>query len=204
MTTAINAVNSLSTSLGGLAGTTISFNNANQTVNESAGTLETSNGVSYRVFNVTSYSENNASTVTINGDGSGDPVVFNFANNSNTNLGGQVVLTGGLTADQVMWNFTSSNKQVQLNNNGGTFAGVLLLPNDQYQSNNSNLNGRVYGSAAGNIQIVSGANVSMPSYEGGNAPQHRHGERHQHPAAIGLGHAIKLTPVPGHGSSGRG
>ena len=63
------------------------------------------------MFNVTLYSENNGDCVTIVGDGSGDPVVFNFAYNSNTNLGGQVVLTGGLTDDQVMWNFTSSNKQ---------------------------------------------------------------------------------------------
>ena len=79
VTTAINAVNSLSTSLGGLSGTSIRFNNSNQTINESSGTLQTSNGVSYRVFNVTSYSENNNDTVTINGDGSGDPVVFNFS-----------------------------------------------------------------------------------------------------------------------------
>ena len=166
VTTAITAANSLSTAIGGLPGTSISFNNANQTVNESSGSLQTSNGVTYRVFNVTSYSENNADTVTINGDGSGDPVVFNFAYNSNTNLGGQVALTGGLTNDQVMWNFTSSNKQVQLNNNGGTFVGVILLPNDQYQSDSSNLDGRVYGGAAGNMQIVSGANVYVPPMTG--------------------------------------
>ena len=71
VTTAIDAVDSLSTSLGGLSGTNISFNNSNQTVNESSGTLQTSNGVSYRVFNVTSYSETNSDTVTIVGDGSG-------------------------------------------------------------------------------------------------------------------------------------
>ena len=168
VTTAINAVNSLSTALGGLSGTNISFNNANQTVNESSGVLHTNiNGVSYRVFNVTSYSETNSNTVTIVGDGSGDPVVFNFAYNSNTNLGGQVALSGtGLTDDQVMWNFTSSGKQVSLNNNGGTFIGVILAPNDKYQSNSSHLYGRVYGGAAGNMQIVSGANVYVPIMTG--------------------------------------
>ncbi len=163
VTTAINAANSLSTALGGLPGANITFNNANQTVNESSGLLETTGGVTYRVFNVTSYSETNANTVTINGDGSGDPVVFNFAYNKNTNLGGQVVLAGGLTPDQIVWNFTSTNQQVNLNNNGGTFQGVLLLPNDQYQSDNSNLDGRVYGGAVGNMQIVSGANVYAPT-----------------------------------------
>ncbi len=164
VTTAIAAANSLSSSLGGLTGTNISFNNSNQTINESSGTLYTNvNGVNYRVFNVTSYSENNNDTVTIVGDGSGDPVVFNFAYNSNTNLGGQVMLTGGLTDDQVMWNFTSSNRQVQLNDNGGTYLGVILAPHDQYQSASSNLYGRVYGGAAGNMQIVSGANVFTPA-----------------------------------------
>ena len=137
VTTAIAAANSLSTSLGGLSGTNISFNNASQTINENSGTLHTNvNGVSYRVFNVTSYSENNSATVTIAGDGSGDPVVFNFAYSGNTNLGGQVKLTGGLTDDQVVWNFTSSNKNVQLNNNGQTYAGVILLPNDNFTSDN--------------------------------------------------------------------
>ncbi len=164
VTTAIAAANSLSSSLGGLTGTNISFNNSNQVVNESSGALYTNvNGVNYRVFNVTSYSENNNDTVTIVGDGSGDPVVFNFAYNSNTNLGGQVMLTGGLTDDQVMWNFTSSNRQVQLNDNGGTYLGVILAPHDQYQSNSSNLYGRVYGGVAGNMQIVSGANVYTPA-----------------------------------------
>ena len=162
VTTAINAVNSLSSALGGLAGTNISFNNANQTVNESSGKLETSGGVSYRVFNVTSYSENNAATVTIVGDGSGDPVVFNFAYNGNTNLGGQIALSGGLNADQVIWNFTSTNQNVQLNNNGEIYQGVILLPNDNFTSNSYNLTGRVYGGADGNMQIVSGANVYTP------------------------------------------
>ncbi len=166
VTTAINAVNSLSSSLGALSGTNITFTNTSQSINESAGKLETTGGVTYRVFNVSSYSANNADTVTIAGDGSGDPVVFNFAYNGNTNLGGQVALTGGLTNDQVIWNFTSSNKQVQLNNNGGTFQGVILAPNDQYQSDSSNLYGRVYGGAAGNMQIVSGANVFTPPSTG--------------------------------------
>ena len=161
VTTAINAVNSLSTALGSLAGTTIVFNNSNQTVNESSGTLETSNGVSYRVFNVTSYSEKNADTVTIVGDGSGDPVVFNFASNSNIDLGGKVALSGGLTADQVMWNFTSSGRQIDLDNNGGTFIGVILAPKDQYQSSDSNLYGRVFAGGC-SLQIGCGSNIYVP------------------------------------------
>ena len=110
VTTALNTVNSLSSSLAGLGNSLVI--NGTQTINESAGQLDTVNGVTYRVFNVTSYSENDGNVVTINGDGSGDPVVFNFGFNSNVNLGGDVTLTGGLTDDQVLWNFTSSGQNI--------------------------------------------------------------------------------------------
>src|SRR5262249_42098563 len=86
VTTALNSVTSLSSSLAGL-GTPLVLNGT-QTVDESAGQLATVNGVTYRVFNVTSYNEGNGKLVTINGDGSGNPVVFNFGFNSNVNLGG--------------------------------------------------------------------------------------------------------------------
>ena len=49
VTTALNTINSLSTSLGGLSGTNISFNNSNQTVNESSGMLGTSGGVEFQL-----------------------------------------------------------------------------------------------------------------------------------------------------------
>ncbi len=167
VTTAINAANSLSSAIGALSGTNISFNNSNPTINESSGALKTTGGVTYRVFNVTSYSESTSNTVTINGDGSGDPVAFNFAYGSNTNLANQVVLTGGLTADQVLWNFTSSGKQVTLSNCNGSFSGVILLPNDLYvANNNSNLYGRVFGGSACSMQIISGADIYAPATSG--------------------------------------
>jgi uncharacterized repeat protein (TIGR01451 family) len=168
VTTALNEIGSLSTSLGGLAGTSIKFNNANQTVNESSGTLQTSGGITYRVFNVTSYSENNGDVVTIVGDGSGNPVVFNFGFNNNVNLGGDVVLTGGLTPDQVIWNFASSNQNIQLNNNASSYPypsayqGVILAPNDKISVVNSSLIGRVFGGDSGDMQIVSGDNIHTP------------------------------------------
>src|SRR5215469_12063483 len=94
--------------------------NGNQTINESAGALVIVNGVAYRVFNVTSYTEGNGNVLTIKGDGSGDPVVLNFGFNSNVNLGGDVTLNG-LTDDQVLWNFTPSGKNINLNNNASSF-----------------------------------------------------------------------------------
>ncbi len=169
--TALNTINTLNTSLGALAGTSISFNNSNQTVNESAGTLGTVGSVTYRVFNVTSYSENNGDLVTIVGDGSGDPVVFNFGFNSNVNLGGDVALAGtGLTSDDdVIWNFTTSGKNINLNNNASSyklplaFHGILLAPNDALSLVNANLDGRVFGGDNSDMQIVSGDTINAPS-----------------------------------------
>jgi hypothetical protein len=106
VTAALSQVSSLNSSLAGL-GTSLAISGT-QTINESAGQLVTVGGFSYRVFNVTSYSENDGKLVTINGDGSGNPVVFNFGFASNVNLGGDVALTGGLVDDQVLWNFTTS------------------------------------------------------------------------------------------------
>ena len=169
VTTALNTVSTLNHSLAGL-GNKLTIN-GNQTINASAGQLDTVNGVTYRVFNVTSYSENDGKLLTINGDGSGDPVVFNFGYNSNVNLGGDVALTGGLTPDQVLWNFTSSGKNISLNNNASSyrtlaFQGIILAPNDAISVVNSNLIGRVFGGNSSDMQIVSGDTITAPPSQG--------------------------------------
>jgi choice-of-anchor A domain-containing protein len=140
------------------------------TVNESSGTLVTINGVATRVFNVTAYQANNSSILQINGDGSGDPVVFNFAvgsgnfGNNNVNLGGSVALasTGLTSADQVLFNFQSSGKNISLTNNGETFFGIILAPNDTISQDNSILDGRLFGGSNGDMQFVSGAKINAP------------------------------------------
>jgi choice-of-anchor A domain-containing protein len=146
--------------------------------------LQTTGGIAYRVFNVTSYSKNNGDVVTIKGDGSGDPVVFNFGFNSNVNLGGDVVLSGGLTPDQVIWNFTSSNQNIQLNNNASSYPypsfayqGVILAPNDKLSVVNSSLIGRVLGGESGDMQIVSGDNIHTPPPRDRNFGEHGHCQR---------------------------
>jgi hypothetical protein len=167
VTNALNTVNSLSSSLAGLGNSLVI--SGNQTINESAGQLDTVGGVTYRVFNVTSYSENDGKLVTINGDGSGNPVVLNFGFSSNVNLGGDVALSGGLTDDQVLWNFTTSGKSVSLNNNASSypfpaaFHGVILAPNDTISLVNANLAGRVFGGNSSDMQIVSGDTINAPA-----------------------------------------
>jgi choice-of-anchor A domain-containing protein len=168
VTSALSTVNSLNSSLGALMGASLVINGT-QTINESAGQLQTVNGVTYRVFNVTSYSVGNGNVVTINGDGSGDPVVFNFGFASNVNLGGDVTLTGGLVDDQVLWNFTSTGKNISLNNNASSFPlplafhGIILAPNDAISLVNANLDGRVFGGDSSDMQIVSGDTINQPA-----------------------------------------
>jgi hypothetical protein len=167
VTNALNTVNSLNGSLAGL-GNSLAIS-GNQTINESTGQLETVNGVTYRVFAVTSYSEGNGNLLTIHGDGSGNPVVLNFGFNSNVNLGGDVSLTGGLTDDQVLWNFTTSGKNISLNNNASSyplpaaFHGIILAPHDAISLSNANLDGRVFGGDSSDMQIVSGDTINAPA-----------------------------------------
>lgn len=167
VTTALNDVNSLNSSLAGL-GSNLAIS-GNQIINESAGQLDTVSGVTYRVFNITSYSETDGKVVTINGDGSGDPVVFNFAFSSNVNLGGDVTLSGGLNDDQILWNFTTSGKNISLNNNASSFPlplafqGIILAPNDAISLVNANLDGRVFGGDSSDMQIVSGDTIKAPT-----------------------------------------
>jgi hypothetical protein len=165
---AISTVTTLNTALGALTGTPIAINGT-QTINQSAGTLHTVNGVTYTVFTVTSYSENDGKVFTINGDGTGNPVVLNFGPNSgNINLGGDVALTGnGLNDDKVIWNFTSSNHNLQLNNNASSFFsmafhGIILAPNDGIHLVNANLSGRIFGGDNQDMQLVSGLTLHAP------------------------------------------
>jgi len=165
VTSALNTVNSLSSTLGAELGNNLAINGT-MTVNESAGKLETLNGITYRVFTITSYSSGDGKLLTINGDGSGDPVVFNFSFNNNVNLGGDVTLNG-LNDDQVLFNFTSSGKNVSLNNNASSFPtlsfqGIILAPNDVISLTNANLDGRVFGGDSSDMQIVSGTTIKAP------------------------------------------
>jgi choice-of-anchor A domain-containing protein len=164
VTTALGQINSLSTTLGAESGTNIALS-GNTVINAASGVLDTNGN---RVFNVTSYNEGNGNVVTINGDLAGDSVVLNFAFASNVNLGGDVTLAG-LTDDQVLWNFTTTGKNISLNNNASSFPlplafhGDILAPVDNMSMVNANLDGRFWGGNSGDMQIVSGDTINGPS-----------------------------------------
>src|SRR4029077_3311069 len=103
---ALNTVNALNTTVGMLSGSSVSVN-GNTTIN--AGSVIAQScaacGGMVEVFDVSSFSLNNGQTLTINGNG--DLVAFNFT--SSTNFHGNVVLTGGLTPDDVLFNFVGGS-----------------------------------------------------------------------------------------------
>ena len=167
VTTALNFVNALSTTLGGEVGAPITIN-GNQTLNASSGTVINGDVV----FNVTSYTEGDGNVLTINGDGLHN-VVLNLAVSGNPQLGGDVILNG-LSPDQVLWNYTGTNN-LSLNNNASSFPfpdafmGVILAPNAAISLTNANLLGRVFGGDSSDMQIVSGTTIKVPSVPDGGS-----------------------------------
>lgn len=163
----LNYLNNLSLTLGAEAGTSVAINignGANQTINASAGAIDASGN---RVFNVTSLSTVNGSTLTINGDGT-HKVVLNFANAASFN--GVIVLTGGLTSDDVLFNVyggtsatLSGGPTLSINSNGGVLNGTFLDPFGEVSIVHSVLDGRLFGGDSHNEQIVSGALINAPA-----------------------------------------
>ena len=173
VTTALNTANSLSQTLGLEAGTSTTISSGG-TVNASSGTLD---GNGNRVFTVTSISFPNG-TFTVNGTAS-DYVVFNIADGVGTNgLNGSITLTGGITSDQVLFNYTPSTSNLTTYNNdytnltggptmtistnGAATTGVFLDPTGNFQVNNTHITGRVIGGDTQNSSFVSGANLVVP------------------------------------------
>jgi len=170
VTSALNTVNSLSQTLGGEAGTALTLTSS-QTINASGGILD---GSGNRVFSSSSVNLANATTLTINGSAS-DYVVINVTDNYPA-FNGKILLTGGITSDQVLFNMFGGNytthtggPTLTLSPNGQTETGTFLDPNGGMQFNHGILDGRFFGGDVVNQQIVSGANITAPVPEPGTA-----------------------------------
>ena len=172
VTTALTTVNSLSQMLLGDAGTSVAISGL-QTLNASSGNLFTVNGQSVRVFDATSFNNNGTSDVlTINGSAS-DLVAINLGGLGNIQFHGGIVFTGGITADNVVFNIGGGNyttmtggPSLDINNNGGAAGiarGIFLDPNGAISVTNSLVNqGRVFGGDSHDFQFVSGSNLIAP------------------------------------------
>jgi len=160
--TDLNNLNSLSQNLGGEAGTMTTIATGGS-VNVSSGITD---GSGNRVFTVSSVSFPNG-TFTINGDGTQN-VVFNVGAAAAFN--GNIVLTGGIQANQVLFNFTAGNyatlsggSTLTISTNGLTTTGIFLDPNGDFQVNHSQVNGWVIGGDTHNVAFVSGAFLNVPT-----------------------------------------
>ncbi|MDB6067300.1 MAG: hypothetical protein JWR26_3508 [Pedosphaera sp.] len=166
----LNSYNSLSSTLGGEAGSALAVsigNGGNQTVNASSGTLDANGN---RVFTVNTFSFVNGASLTINGSAS-EFLVFNFS--SSVAFGGAIHLTGGLTSDNVLFNITGGSgltggNTLTLNNNGAILTGTFLDPNGSIQMNHTVLDGRLIGGDSHDEMIVSGASIFVPAPEPGS------------------------------------
>ena len=161
-------LNSLSTTLGAETGTSVALNSGTTINANTTGTLD---GMGDKVFTVTSISAANG-TLTINGDGSHN-VVINISAAADANLHfNKIVLTGGLTSDQVLFNLydlnpldnanLSGGPTLDLNSNGGTLDGIFLDPDGQISLVSTILDGRIFGGDSHDEQLVSGGTLVMP------------------------------------------
>ncbi len=107
-------------------------------------------------------------TFTINGTAS-QYVVFNIPDTGGHGFNGSIVLTGGITADHVLFNFDAGNyttlsggQTLTISTNGNTITGIFLDPNGNISIDNSVIDGRVIGGDTQDFQFVSGAELFAP------------------------------------------
>jgi hypothetical protein len=160
VTSALSTVNSLSTTLGAETGTAISIGGG-LSINASTGNLVNGD----EVFTATISSSFTAgSTFTINGTNS-QYVVINIPTTGGHGLNGQVVLTGGITSDHVLFNLDGTDSlQMSGNCSSQTCAtsGIFLDPNGAISVNHDVIDGRIIGGDSSNLQFVSGAYIIAP------------------------------------------
>ena len=169
---ALTWVNSMSQTLLGDAGTPVAINGM-QTLNATSGATYTLNGQTVHVFDATSFNNNGTSDVlTINGSAT-DLVAINLDGLGNIQFHGGIAFTGGITADNVLFNIGGGNYStmtggpaLDINNNGGAAGiarGIFLDPNGAISVTNSVVNeGRVFGGDSHDFQFVSGSNITAP------------------------------------------
>jgi hypothetical protein len=163
VTSALSTVNSLSTTLGGEAGTNVAINtsSSDQTITVNPGVTCTQIG-SNCIFNVTSFSSNNGHTLTINGNSTGLNAVFNIGSAvGSVTLNSAIALSGGLNDNSVLFNI-DNGQTLMAAANGATVNGIFLDPNGTINVNSVVIDGRLFGGDSSDMQIVSNAFLDQP------------------------------------------
>ena len=160
--TDLTSLNTLSQNLGSEPGTSLTITGGGS-VNASSGTLDANGNFVFTLSNASNFPNG---TFTINGTSS-QFVVVNVPMSFSFN--GSIVLAGGITSDQVLFNFTGGNYStlsggdtLTISTNGATTSGTFLDPNGNIQINHSVLHGRLFGGDSQNMQIVSGVEIDAP------------------------------------------
>jgi choice-of-anchor A domain-containing protein len=141
VTTDLNYLNSLSSSLATEAATSLSISAfGTETINANSGKLDANGNY---VFNVSSFNLN-SDTLTINGQNLGHNVVINFTKSGiNPNFANsQIVLTGGLTASNVLINVADGDSLNLTNMNVNV---TFLDPNGAVTAVGATVTGHIYG-----------------------------------------------------------
>jgi hypothetical protein len=184
VTTDLNNIGLFSAKVAGESGTILvidpSSMGGTQSIFASAGVPDSGGN---RVFNVTSFNFAKGTTITINGDSSGDNVILNFNTNNTLNFDGAINFNG-ITPDQVLFNITGGG---ELKIDGATVAGDFVDLNGQMMVSGSTVSGRLFGGDDDRLQIVSGSMVFAPGTFGARAPE---------PAAIVLVGTVCLGVFP--------
>ncbi len=166
VTTDLSALSTLSANAAALtAGPGVTVTNSYTLTGNSTGTGAASVSLvaGTNVYNVTSLSGFNAGNkFTITGTSS-ELVVFNIP--LSVSLNASIVLSGGITAADVLWNITGAhNLTISANNGNAGFPptnttaefGIYLDPTGNISLDNSEINGLIAGGSAG-FSVVSGA-----------------------------------------------
>ena len=155
----ISALKTLSSTLGSEVGTSVALSSG-LVLNATSGLLDSAGNY---VFTITKWANN----ITINGDGT-HSVVLNIASGVTPVLD-NVTLTGGLTANQVLFNDTYSGT---ITGTAGTvFNATFLAPNATFNVTGVTVNGHLFGGASGqNFSFTSNAVLNTPANTSGATP----------------------------------
>jgi hypothetical protein len=157
----LTSANTANSTLGAEPGTAETIS-GNTIINASSGIQDSSGNYVFTVaagnFNI-----GNGHTLTVNGT-AGQTVVINIDNGtSDESINGAISLTGGITADDVLFNFVGTGGQLGGAANDATADGIFLAPDMKVNLNSVTIDGEVIGGGSrtsdNDFQIVSNAYV---------------------------------------------
>lgn len=124
-------------------------------ITSSAQSMTVNGSAGLNVVTVGNFNDSNG-TLTING-APGSSFVFNVSGNFNVSSLGSIVLTGGITPRDVLFNFSTTGAAISFSG-GATVNGIFVAPDRDFAISNSLVNGEII-SGAQSIAISQGAQI---------------------------------------------